>query len=94
MSISIFGRRGPKDRRNNECTRNSQDFGFKLTSEQDAFDIKNKRLTRVGTPVDADDAATLRSLESKIEQLKSEILDNINEYMQQQHKQQKKQKDQ
>ena len=58
MSISIFERRGPKDRRKNECSRNSQDFWFESTSEQDAFDMNNKRLTRVGTPVDADDAAT------------------------------------
>ena len=58
MSISIFERRGPKDRRKNECSRNSQDFGFKLTSDQDNFNINNKRLTLVGTPVNADDAAT------------------------------------
>ena len=48
MSISTFERRGPKDRRNNE-------FGFKLSSEQDANSINNKRITRVGAPVDTDD---------------------------------------
>ena len=56
----------------------------------------NKRLTRDGAPVVTDDAATLRSLESKVEQLKTEIVDNISKYMQiqQQHQLQQKQQEQ
>ena len=77
MSVSIFGHRGS----HRECPRKPQEY-FKLTSGD--LDFDNKRLTRVGAAIDMDDAATLRLLETKIEHLKVEIIDDINRRIQQQ----------
>ena len=60
-----------------------KDFRIKLTASQGDFDIGNERLTRVGGAIDSNDAATLRMLDRKIDQLNSKIIDDINRRIEQ-----------
>ena len=63
MGVDVFGRRTEKP----EATRGPPGIGYKLT-EDEQFDVENKRICNLAAAVDKGDAVNLKTLQQAIKE--------------------------